>query len=96
VRQRDHETGERLSGQYLLPPDLVVASADVDLVERIVADLIRTNGLRESWHIPDELTAWWVEDSPGAEETDDPREAWLVAPLAGQADCGCCYRHLAE
>jgi hypothetical protein len=93
VRERDRETGDHLGGQYLTPPDLVVAHHDVDLIERVVADLIRTNGLREAWHIPDELTASWSDDSVSAEEADDPGNPWLVAPVVGHADCGCCHAH---
>jgi hypothetical protein len=39
------ETGEFLSGAYLLPPDLFVERMDRTLIERIVADLIEQNAL---------------------------------------------------
>jgi len=71
VRQQDRESGDRLSGQYLLVPDLV-ANKDVTLIEQIIADLIRTQRLRESWLIPDEFTASWSEDDPIPADMDDP------------------------
>lgn len=94
-RQRDQESGACLSGQYLLLPDLVVASHDVDLIERIVADLIRTNRLREAWHIPDELTASWSEDGPIPDDKDDSDAYGFVVlgPDAEQICCGCCHMH---
>src|SRR5215207_9150865 len=42
VQQHARESGDRLQGQYLLLPDLVVANKDVSLIEKIVADLIET------------------------------------------------------
>jgi len=99
MRAQGRESGERLGGQYLIPPDLLVASRDVGLIERIVADLIQTNRLCEAWRIPDECTAGWSEagDLAGDADGDDTDEAWSVAPMLQAGDgCGCCHLYLAE
>jgi hypothetical protein len=95
VREHDRETGDRLTGQYLIPPDLIIASDDIVLIERTVADLIGSNSLRPEWLIPDELTACLDDPGEYPEEDDDFSNPWLVAPVraAGHADCGCCHLH---
>jgi hypothetical protein len=93
VRQHDRERGDNLSGQYLIPSDLIIAKHDVDLIERIVADLIQSKRLRATWQIPDELTASWAEDSVGDDDEDDPRDAWAGAEVADHTVCGCCHAH---
>jgi hypothetical protein len=92
VREQDRETGTYLGGQYLTTPDLIVARHDVDLIECIVAELIRTNDLREAWHIPDELTACWVECDPVPDDQDEFDDTWQVTPVP-EAGC-CCMRGL--
>jgi hypothetical protein len=99
LRTLDRESGERLGSQYFIPPDLVVARYDVDLIERIVAELIQTNRLREAWRIPDECTAAWVDlgDLAGGVDEDKSDAAWPAAWVPGERDlCGCCHLHLAD
>ncbi len=57
ARQDDRATGDNLSGKYLLPPDLFVERLDRQLLEEVVADLIRSGGLRAEWRaeVPDDL-----------------------------------------
>lgn len=43
------ESGEALGGRYVLPPDLFVERLDRDLMEEVVADLIRKGALKEPW-----------------------------------------------
>jgi hypothetical protein len=49
ARREDVETGEGLSGKYMLPPDLFVARLERDLVTQTIADLIRRQGLKDEW-----------------------------------------------
>ena len=49
VRRGDAETGEGLSGKYLIPPDLFVEKLERGTLTEIVADLIRAHELKEEW-----------------------------------------------
>lgn len=49
TRQEDKDSGGCLQGAYLLPPDLFVERLDRGLMERVVADLIKNNALKEEW-----------------------------------------------
>jgi hypothetical protein len=93
VRLDDRESGDRLRGQYLPLPDLVVANTDVTLIEQIVEDLIQTQRLQEAWRIPDEFTASWNEDGPIPADVDDPDDVWLGMPasMAEQVGWSCCH-----
>lgn len=52
------QTGEHLHGSYLPPPDLFVERLDRALIERVVADLIQGDGLREEWEVHDDDSSW--------------------------------------
>ena len=43
-----------LQGAYLLPPDLFVHRLDRELLEKMVADLIASDGLEERWEVAQE------------------------------------------
>ncbi len=49
THHHDQQLGERLAGQYLVPPDLLVEKLDRPLLEAVVHDLIQTNSLRDEW-----------------------------------------------
>lgn len=42
---RDRESGERLGGKYMLPPDLFVERLDRDLLQRAVADMLERDDI---------------------------------------------------
>jgi hypothetical protein len=52
ARQHAPTLGEQLAGRYPLLPDLFVEKLDRKLMEDIVTDLLRTNGLRHEWLCP--------------------------------------------
>jgi hypothetical protein len=87
-RQDDRESGDRLSGQYLPLPDLVVADKDVTLIEQIIADLIQTQQLRPEWIIPDEFTVSYDDFDPAPAEAEDPDDAWVAMPESVAIDVG--------
>lgn len=93
VRQDDRASGDRLRGQYLPLPDLVVSNKDVTLIEHIVADLIQTQCLRDSWLIPDEFTASWSEDSLLPVDTDDPDDEWFGTHVSMAEEVGWSFCH---
>jgi hypothetical protein len=87
-REEDRESGDRLRGQYLPLPDLVVANEDVTLIEQIIADLIQTQQLRPEWLIPDEFTASYDEFDSVPADPDDPEDAWVAMPESVAIDVG--------
>jgi len=97
VLQSARESNAGQDGQYLLLPDLVLASDDDELVERTVADLLGTNRMREAWLIPDELTANFAEADPIINVEEKHDDSYLVVPLHEEGyDCGCCHLHPAK
>ena len=54
ARREDEETGEGLSGKYMIAPDLFVERLDRELVTEVVKDLIRNKGLKKEWLIEEE------------------------------------------
>lgn len=88
TRNQDRESGERLSGQYLPLPDLMVSSRDFDFIEQVVTDLIKTQRLRPEWLIPDEYTASYNEIGPAYADEDEPDTDWTAELLAVAADLG--------
>ena len=49
ARRDDFHSREGLGGKYLLPPDLFVEKLDRALLEEVVSDLIRKDGLKQEW-----------------------------------------------
>lgn len=92
VRTNDRRSGNHLNGQYLPLPDLLVTTSDLVQIEEMLADLIRANGLRPEWQIPDELTAWWDIDEPHPEDEDD--DDW-TAINRDEIEWDCCHGHSA-
>jgi hypothetical protein len=87
MRAYNRESGEHLSGQYVIPPDLIIASQDDVLIGRVVADLIQSNGLREEWLIPDIETAYYVDD-PREHDKDDEEDddEWCMVASITEED----------
>ena len=54
ARQQDRASGDNLQGGYLVAPDLFVERLERGLLERVVADLLRTGGLKAQWRVPDD------------------------------------------
>jgi len=54
VRQEATQTGESLSGTYLVPPDLLVQRLERDHIATVVADMIMSRGLASEWLVPSE------------------------------------------
>ena len=50
--RREREQGGGVANSYILPPDLFVIRLDRPLLEDIVAELIKTNGLQAEWLVP--------------------------------------------
>lgn len=50
--------GENLGGLYLEPPDLFIERLDRGVCERVVADLIARDGLRDEWRVGDDDEEW--------------------------------------
>lgn len=49
IRHIPYFESEELRGTYQLPPDLFVEKLDRPLLEKVVADLFRTEQMREEW-----------------------------------------------
>ncbi len=47
----DRDSGDRLAGKYLLPPDLFVERLDRGLLEAVISDLIARGEIREDWRV---------------------------------------------
>jgi hypothetical protein len=52
VRALDRSTGDCLHGAYLVTPDLLVERLDRLLMERIIADMLDNEGLKNEWLVP--------------------------------------------
>jgi hypothetical protein len=53
LRQGYQESGENLSGKYLVAPDLFVERLDRNLVTEVVRDLVSNHGLKIEWLVPE-------------------------------------------
>ncbi len=49
LRERDRESGQSLSGKYMVAPDLFVERLDRNLVTEVVRELISEHGLKTEW-----------------------------------------------
>ncbi|WP_437729355.1 hypothetical protein [Sorangium sp. So ce861] len=57
ARREAAQQGESLSGRYLEAPDLFVERMDRSLLEAVVADMIASGRLRDSWRVASESGA---------------------------------------
>ena len=73
IREQARLSGACLAGGYIVLPDLIIASGNIEFILQVFNDLARTNGLQDSWLIPDELTGLWgyYDGNDEADDTND-------------------------
>ena len=91
IREQARLSGACLAGGYIVPPDLIIASGDIEFIQQVFNDLAHRNELQDSWLIPDELTGLWGYYD-GNEETSDTNDDLHWGDAGDDNSTGADYR----